>query len=157
MPEILDIPESGASQQEVMEMLKKNFGTLTKQGLKAGSFLLYDSIVATAQAVTSTTGIDLAQFKGAVNTSGGLVLLQGQVYCSTTANTIYVSLKVDDVEVAIFTLSGTVGAMVNVCKYINMNAGNHTWKLTARVGGGTVTVGDTVAKSTFQIVEHLRG
>lgn len=158
MAEILDIPEDGADPSKTFEMLKKNFATLTKQALKAGTYMLVDLTLNTTEAVTATAYKTLNGLSGSFLSSGGLCNFEFSALCGSAGHNVFFALVVDDVEVGwgyIFGADGTV----NISRWRQLNAGNHKWQIKCKTGGGSINVGpDTNGiNTTFTIIESLRG
>lgn len=162
MAEILDIIDEKADPKESMQSIRDNFKTIQNQTLKAGPYLLASASVKTAQNVTSATYVDLTAFKGSLATSGGLVTFQFSIFALVTAANGSYALYVDDVEVAWASVGIASSVLTNIplVYSANLNAGNHTWKIKAKVSAGTMQTGyysTTATGSNFSIIEFLRG
>ncbi len=160
MAEILDIYDPGAEQSEKDEVIRKNMATLTKQGLKSGTYSLVDTVDTTINSITSTAFVNLTALTGSFNSSGGLVLVDLSIFVNVNGFTAYVGLFIDGMQQAWSVNTATtsnVGSCVNINRWLQLNAGNHKYEIKARVSSGTGLFGDNVTKTTLSIVEFLRG
>lgn len=162
MPDILDIIDKDATPEEQMDSIRKNFTMVSKSNLKAGTYQLLNLKVNVAQNISTATYSNLSQFAGSFNSSGGLVSFVGNVLVATSGNLTVLELYIDDVAQANFTQSSTtlVYGSVAVLFSTMLNAGNHTWRIKAKVDTGTTTIGylsTSGSTSNISITESLRG
>ncbi len=162
MAEILDIIDTKGEQVDQLESIRKNFLTLTKQGQKAGSYLLADIVGVTTQPISSTAFVPLTDFQGSFNSSGGLVLVDFSVLKDATGIDVFFALFIDDIAVGwaySYETSGSLLHTVVISRWMQLNAGNHKFQVKCKVGSGSVTVGpqSTGTNGTLSVVEFLRG
>lgn len=134
---------------------------VTQQGIDLlGVNLLKAIQVSTSQAVTSTSYVPVDGFQSSVRTSGGLVLYAATLAVSITGQTGLVQLLVDDLPVftKCFGDSGVGLGEIVILWFGALNAGQHTFKLNAKVDGGTLTFSQAIAGTCdAYIVEFLKG
>jgi hypothetical protein len=161
MPEVLDIVDQNGDPKEQMQSIRDNFQTLSRQGLKSGTYLLVDTVLATSQVISSTSYIAVSGLTGSFSSSGGVTLLQASIPAFPAAHTVNLTLFLDGNETAwgvCYDNGGQTGINVVVQKWLQLNAGNHKYEIKAKVDAGSVTIGaQSGAKVTLSIVEFLRG
>lgn len=162
MQEILDIIDPKAPLEEVLESTRRNFKTLTDTGLKAGTYQLVGTEITAVQNVTSTSYVDVAAFTGAFNSSGDLVFFQVNVFVSVTAINCWLKLIVDDTTTIATAIAGCSPSALSISVPLtgatNLNAGQHKYKLQAKVDAGTAIIGaGTDVKSSVTVLEFVKG
>lgn len=159
MAEILDIIDEKEDPKSQLQAIRDNFLTINKQGLRAGAYLLQDIVSGTPQVVSSTSYIALNGFSGSFNSSGGLIFFDGSFYVNQIGVGVFFTLLIDGEEKAWAYLYVAAQGVSNVIinRRISLNAGNHKYEVKVKVSGGSATVNNASIKSTFSIVEFLRG
>lgn len=163
MAEILNIidPEE-QDPKKFLESIRYNFIKVGQTNLKAGTYLLADVTLNTTETFTSTTYKALAGLSGSFNSSGGLVFFDFSSLCVAAGHDVSLALFIDGAEKGwsyFYPSAGGVNILMTLTRFVQLEAGKHTWEIKCKIGGGTITMGPsgTGINTTFSAVEFLRG